>query len=254
MMRRIVLWATGAFILVPVAATLVVATSADFSQGPWGGGATLDWLAFAWAALAPVIARSLLIAATVVAATLVLAFILGMWIARRPSPLSSVASVALNLPLAVPGIAVSVALVATYPELRPSGLLLVCAHIVFTLPFALGALVPVLRSARLRTEEEVAGSLGAGPMRVLATITVPAAGIAIAQAAAMVFALSFGEFNISFFVNPPATPTIPFALFDAYATQRLEFASAQTALFLAVVAPVLAALVFARHLSRSRKP
>lgn len=253
MIGRIVIAIVAIFILAPVAATLVAATSVDFSQGPWAGGVTTDWLAVAWPMIAPNLGRSLVIAAIVVVVDLAIALVLSHWIARSGSILTRAMGYALNIPLAVPGIALSVALVSAYPMLRPSGLLLVLAHIVFTLPFAVAALTPVFRSERLRGEEQVASTLGARPLRVLATVTLPACGLAAAQAAAMIFALSFGEFNISFFVNPPATPTVPFALFDAYSTQRLEFASAQTIIFIGFVAPVLALIVAVRHLApRSR--
>ncbi|GAA0985611.1 MULTISPECIES: ABC transporter permease [Nocardiopsis] len=246
-MNRAVTRAVCAFVLIPILATLVVATSVDFSQGPWGGGFTLDWFAHAWPPLAPVIVRSLAVAALVVAVNLVLAGPLAWWVARHPSPLTRLTGYLVNVPLAVPGIALSVALVSAYAALRPSGLLLVMGHVVFTLPFTLAALVPALADEELRLHEGVARSLGAGSARVLATVTVPGCLTALTQAVTMVFALSFGEFNISFFVNPPATPTVPFALFDSYSTQRLEPASAQSIIFIAFVAPVLTAIVLARR-------
>ncbi|GLU50229.1 ABC transporter permease [Nocardiopsis ansamitocini] len=242
-MTRIVL----AFVVAPILATLVAATSVDFSRGPWGGGFTLDWFAAAWPALAPVIGRSLAVATLVVVLNLCLGGPLAWWVARFPSPATRLTGYLVNVPLAVPGIALSVALIGTYPMLRPSGALLVLGHLVFTLPFTLAALVAALADEELRTNESVARSLGAGNARVLWTITAPTCLIAITQAVTMVFALSFGEFNISFFVNPPATPMAPFALFDAYATQRLEPASAQSLIFIAFVAPVLTAIVLTRR-------
>lgn len=253
MISRVLLWLVGAFILTPIVATAVAATSVDFSRGPWGSGVTADWLAAAAIALAPVLGRSLVIAFLVVAVDLVLAVVLSWWLARHPSWLTHLVGYALNVPMAVPGIALSVALVSAYPALRPSGALLVAAHIVFTLPFAVAALKPVLAAPALRGDEEVAATLGASPTRIAATVTAPALALAAAQSASMIFALSFGEFNLSFFVNPPATPTVPFALFDAYSTQRLEYASAQTTIFIAVIAPILALIALARRAStRSR--
>ena len=253
-MTRFVSRATCAFVLLPILATLVAATSVDFSQGPWGGGVTLEWFAYAWPPLVPVIGRSLTVAAIVVVLNLLLGGPLAWWVARHPSPLTRLTGHLVNVPLAVPGIALSVALVGTYPMLRPSGLLLVMGHLVFTLPFTLAALTPALADTELRTNESVARSLGAGPLRVLRTITVPACLVAVTQAVTMVFALSFGEFNVSFFINPPATSTAPFALFDSYSTQRLESASAQSAIFIAFVVPVLTAVVLARRRATRRTP
>lgn len=253
-MTRAVTYLTCVFVAVPILATLVAATSVDFSRGPWGGGPTLDWFAYAWPPLAPVIGRSLAVAVLVVVLNLLVGGPLAWWVARHPSPLTRLTGHLVNVPLAVPGIALSVALVGAYPMLRPSGLLLVLGHLVFTLPFTLAALVPALADDELRTNESVARSLGAGPARVLGTLTVPSCAVALAQAVTMVFALSFGEFNISFFINPPATPTAPFALFDSYSTQRLELASAQSAIFIAFVAPVLTAIAWARRRAPRRNP
>ncbi|MDQ4501040.1 hypothetical protein [Sinomonas sp. ASV322] len=252
-MNRAVLAVVLSFVLLPILATAIAATSVDFSHGPWGGGPTLDWLGYAWVPLAPVVARSLAIALGVVLLNLLLGGVISWWVARRPSWATFLVGYLVNVPLAIPGIALSVALVGTFPPLRPSGFLLVMAHLVFTLPFTLAALVPVLADPSLRAAEDVARSLGASHVRVARTITIPACAVGLAQAAAMVFALSFGEFNISFFVNPPAAPTIPFALFDAYSTGRLELASAQTIIFIAFIVPVLGAIVaLQRRAGRSK--
>ncbi|WP_136611625.1 ABC transporter permease [Sinomonas albida] len=253
-MSRMIRVLVGLFVVMPIAGTALAATSVDFSQGPWGRGVTLDWLGYAWAPLAPAVARSLGVATLVVGINLLLGGVIAWRIARSRSLVSRAVGYLVNVPLAVPGIALSVALVGTFPALRPSGLLLVMAHVVLTLPFTLAALVPVLADESLRAAEEVAASLGAGSALVIRTITVPACGLAIAQSAAMVFALSFGEFNISFFVNPPATPTVPFALFDAYSTGRLELASAQTVIFIAFIVPVLLAIVSIQRRTRRTDP
>lgn len=237
----------GLFVVVPILATLVAATSVDFSRGPWGKGITLDRFAQAWGPIAPMMLRSLGVAVLVVALNLVLGGFLAWWMPRFPRWVRSTIATMVNIPLAVPGIALSVALVATYPTLRPSGLLLVCGHLVFTLPFTMSALIPALSDQTLMDAEAVATTLGASRLRVTTTITIPWVTVSLLQAATMVFALSFGEFNISFFVNPPATPMAPFALFDAYSTQRLEIASAQSIIFIAFTIPVLAAVVWARR-------
>ncbi len=248
--NKMVRFAVGAFILLPILGTALAATSVDFSHGPWGGGATLDWLRYAWAPLAPAVARSMAVAALVVVLNLTLGGVIAWWIARTASPVTRVVGYLVNVPLAVPGIALSVALVGTFPALRPSGFLLVMAHVVLTLPFTLAALVPVLSDDGLKAAEEVAASLGARSVHVVRTITAPACALATAQAASMVFALSFGEFNISFFVNAPAAPTVPFALFDSYSTGRLELASAQTMIFIAFIIPVLMAIVSIQRRAR----
>lgn len=243
---RVLLWIVAAFIIVPVVATLIAATSVDFSQGAFGGGITLDWLYLGWQAISPMILRSFLVALLVVALNLLIVFPLAWYAPQLPGWFNRIIVTGVNLPLAVPGIALSIALIGSFSGLRPSGALLVLGHLIFTMPFALSAILPSLQDPNMREAENVARSLGASWPRVLSTITVPWVNVSILQAVTMVFALSFGEFNISFFINPPATPMAPFALFDAYSTQRLEIASAESIIFILFTIPVLAAVMWAR--------
>ncbi|KAB1662568.1 ABC transporter permease subunit [Pseudoclavibacter chungangensis] len=251
--RPIWTWIVLGIVLLPFLATLVAATSVDFSKGAYGGGITLDWLAAAWVLLAPSIMRSVLVGIIVLLANLVLGGTLAWWVSRTTSPFARIAVYLANVPLAVPGIAISIALIGTFAALRPSGLLLVAGHILFTLPFTIAALVPVLGSRELLETEQVARSLGASPFRTLWSVTIPAAAVAIIQASGMAFALSFGEFNVSFFVNPPATPMAPFALFDAYQTRRLELASAETIIFILCAALVIGLITWSRTIGSSRR-
>lgn len=242
------------FIIVPIFATFIAATSVTFSRGPWAGGFTLDWLIVGWQQISPMLLRSFLVAVLVVILNLVIVGPLAWWAPRLPGWLARTLTAAANLPLAIPGIALSIGLIGTFAGLRPSGLLLVIGHLILTLPFTLAALMPTFSDPVLREAEQTANSLGASWGRVIATITVPWANVSILQAVTMVFAISFGEFNISFFINPPATPMAPFALFDAYSTQRLEIASAQSIIFILAAVPVIAAVMWARtRVSRKGK-
>lgn len=252
--ERTWLWCMLGVVLVPVLATAVVATSVSFTSGPYTGGFTLDWMALGFELLAPTLAYSTAVGVLVAVANLLIGGPLAWWTSRSRSRAARAITSLSTVPLAVPGIAISVALIGTYAELRPSGALLVIGHIVFTLPFTLAALVPVLASDRLVECEQVAETLGASAARRIASITVPWCLVAITQAAAMSFALSYGEFNVSFFVNAPESPTAPFALFDAYQTRRLELASAMSVWFIASLVPVFALLVAVRARLTERSP
>ncbi|AKK11223.1 ABC transporter permease [Corynebacterium uterequi] len=243
---RILSWIMLVFIVLPVLATLVAATSIDFSQGPWGKGITLDWFILGWMKIGPMILRSFLVAMLVVALNLLIVGPFAWYAPNLPGWLKNALTSAVNIPLAIPGIALSISLIGTFAGLRPSGVLLICGHLIFTMPFTMSALMPSLADTKLREAQEVARSLGASWYRVITTITIPWVNVSVLQAITMVFAISFGEFNISFFINPPATPMAPFALFDAYSTQRLEIASAMSCIFIAFTIPVLAAVVWAR--------
>lgn len=250
---RLTTIAIGAFIGLPIASTLVAATTANFAQGPWGGGFTVMWLQQGAAQIGPMLGRSLVVALLVTAADLVIGGGLAYWIARRDSLAGRLVRRLMDLPLAVPGIALSIGLITLYPALRPSGTLLVLGHILFTLPFALATLIPTLRDPDLIDQEQVATTLGGSRLRILRSLTAPTALVSSIQVMMMVFAISFGEFNISFFINPPATSMAPFGLFDAYSTQRIEIGSAETVIFLAVLVPVLCGFLVLRRVLSPRK-
>ncbi|MCT1432770.1 ABC transporter permease [Dietzia maris] len=251
---RIWLWLMLAVVLVPMIATLVVATSVSFTSGPYTGGVTLDWMVLGFELLSPTLLRSALVGVAVAGINLAVGGPLAWWSSRSRSRAARAVGYLATVPLAVPGIAISVALIGAYAELRPSGALLLIGHVVFTLPFTLAALVPVLASDRLLECEQVAETLGASRARQVLTITIPWCLVAIVQAAAMSYALSYGEFNISFFVNAPASPTAPFALFDAYQTRRLELASAMSMWFIVSLLPAFAVLIALRARMHERSP
>ncbi len=231
-----------AFTLVPVVGTVVAATSVDFSRGPYGGGATLQWLGQAWTDLAPELWTSVKIAAVVLLLDVIVILPLVWWFGRSGSRVAAATQRVVNVPLAVPGIALGLALVSSYPVWRRDGYLLIAGHVLFTMPFVVAALLPVVADPAVVELERVAATLGSNAPTRLLTITLPSLAPAVVSALMMAFALSLGEFNVSFFVVPPSNQTAPFSLFDAYATQRLEVASAQTLLFVLMLLPATFAL------------
>jgi putative spermidine/putrescine transport system permease protein len=242
-----------AFVLVPILGTVAVSISPDASRGPLVGGITADWYAMAWELLRPRVGPTLAVTAVVLALALVVVLPLCHALARRLVPGGAVVRQITMLPLAVPGVALGLALAASDPALRSSGALLVVGQLLIALPFLVAGLVPSLASADLVEAERVAATLGAGPVRRLVTITLPAIRLPLAAALLMAAALSIGEFNLSFFVVPPANQTAPFALYSAFTTQRLELGAAGSLLFgVALVPAAVAAALLARN-ALSRK-
>lgn len=115
------------------------------------------------------------------------------------------------------------------------------AHATFCTGF-----VAVVVSARLRgldrSLEEAAADLGASPLRVLATITLPLLTPAIVAGALLAFTLSLDDLVIASFVSGPGATTLPMRL---YSQVRLgvnpEINAASTLLVSLVSAAVLAA-------------
>lgn len=104
------------------------------------------------------------------------------------------------------GFVVSVQLAA--PQLAYSGALVPLAQSVVALPMVVRTLVPVLGavSPRLR---EAAATLGASPLRVLATVDGPFLLRGLGLATGFAFAISLGEFGATSFLASPDYQTLP---------------------------------------------
>lgn len=223
--------------VLPALATVAAALTPTWREGPFAGGLTLAWLTQAFEQLRPQFSNSLEVAVVVLIVDGMIGVPLAWMLARRSFTGARLVVHLARLPLAIPGIAIGLALASSYPGFRSSGLLLVAGHVLFTLPFVLAALVPTLGDQRLIDLEAVAATLGASFALRFTTITLPTVRTALIATGLMVLTLSLGEFNASFFVVPPAEQTLPFGLYSAYITQRIEIASAGTTLFLLLVVP-----------------
>lgn len=240
-------------VLVPILGTVLVSLSPDASRGPLVGGVTTDWYDMAWQLLRPKVGATLMVTALVLLAAVLVVLPLCHALARRLLPGGAAIRQITMLPLAVPGVALGLALAASDPALRSSGALLVVGQLLIVVPFLVAGLVPALASADLVEAERVASTLGAGPLRRLVTITVPSIRLPLAASLLVAAALSIGEFNLSFFVVPPAHQTAPFALYSAFTTQRLELGAAGSLIFGVALIPAAITAAFLARSSLSRK-
>jgi putative spermidine/putrescine transport system permease protein len=228
--------------LAPIPLVLAVATTQTWQRGWWADGFTLEWLRIGFERIAPNAAVSLRVALITLALDLLIGLPVAWLIARRRFPGRNLIQGLATLPIAVPGIALGLALVLAYPTGRGNGTLLYAGHVLYTLPFFIGTLAPALGRRSLVEMEQVAASLGASWLRQRATVTFPQVRGAFLAAVVLVVTLSIGEFNISFFLfNPTAIP-MPVELFSGYLTGRLETAAATTVWFLLLVVPAAAIL------------
>ncbi len=222
--------------LIPLPVVILVALSESWVQGPLAG-LTMEWLTAAWTRMGDAVLVSLRIAVIVLIIDMAVALPASWLVARYRFPGRSLIRSLSTLPIAVPGIAIGLGLILTFPELRPTGWLLVGGHILYTMPFLFGTLLPAMSDPRLQEKETVASSLGVGPLRRFFTVTAPGVRTALLAGTLMVLTLSLGEFNVSFFLFTPTEQPMPVSLFDSYLTGRIESAAAQTVLFLALVIP-----------------
>jgi putative spermidine/putrescine transport system permease protein len=235
------------FLILPVLLSIVAGLSVNYARG-LSYGLTLAWVVQVWDLYADTILRSILVAIATLALTLVIGVPAAYTLVRRPGRLARAIEELVTLPVAIPGLALALALLIAYGgfgAFRGSTLFIVVGHVLFTLPFMLRAVMAVLASLNWRALDEGGASLGASPWRRFVDIILPNVRPGILAGALTVVTLSVGEFNLTWMMHTPLTKTLPVGLADAYASLRLEIASAYTLLFFAMIMPLLLALQWA---------
>lgn len=234
----------AAFLVVPVILSLSAGITVNYFRGIQSG-VTLQWVAQVWDLYAGEILLSFVIALATLAVTLVVGIPAAYALHVRGGKLSRIVEEIITLPLAIPGLAIALALLLTYGGFggfRRSWLFILTGHVVFTMPFMVRSVMAVFASIDIKTLDEGAASLGASPWRRFRNIIVPNAMPGILAGSLMVVTLSLGEFNLTWMLHTPLTKTLPVGLADAYASMRLEVASAYTLIFFVMIVPLLVAM------------
>ena len=189
--------------------------------------------------------RSLLIGVTCLGVDLIIGVPAAYAIVKIENRFTRLIEELLVVPLAVPGLAIALALLISYggwTGFRQSWLIILVGHVIFTLPFMIRSVIAILQSFPLIDYEEGAASLGAGFGNRFFRIVIPNAMPGILAGALMVFTLSIGEFNLTWMLHTPFTKTLPVGLADSYASMRLEIGSAYTIIFFIMIIPLLLAM------------
>ncbi|GGH50588.1 ABC transporter permease subunit [Frigidibacter albus] len=237
----------AAFLLVPTIQSVLAGVTVNYFQGI-RSGLTLEWIAVVWELYASSIFLSLGIALACLCVTLVIGVPAAYALARSPGRLSRAVEEFISLPLAIPGLALALALLqlyGSYKGFRMSPAFILVGHVLYTLPFMVRSVQSVLAAIDLRTLEEGAATLGAGPVRRFFDVVVPNALPGILAGALTVVTLSIGEFNLTWMLHTPFLKTLPVGLADSYASMRLEIASAYTLIFFVMIVPLLLAMQWA---------
>lgn len=232
------------FLIAPVIMSMIAGLTANFFLGV-KSGFTVRWIGEVWSLYSQTIFRSMLIAIACLAVTLVVGVPTAYALAKRPGRITRLIEEFLVLPVAIPGLAIALALIITYGglrEFRTSWLFILVGHVLYTLPFMIRSVLAVLSSIDFRTLEESAASLGAGFWHRFFRIIVPNIRSGIIAGSLTVVTLSIGEFNLTWMLHTPTTMTLPVGLADSYASMRLEIGSAYTLVFFVMIIPLLIAL------------
>ncbi len=233
--------AVCAFLIVPVVLSILAGLTVNYFEG-LSSGLTLRWVFEVWNGYRDTIFLSVGIALSCLLITLLLGVPTAYVLARSRNRLARLIEELLVLPIAMPGLATALALIATYGTLghfRTSWVFILIGHVLFTLPFMVRSVLAVLSAIDLKTLEEGAASLGAGFRRRFFDVVLPNCRNGILAGSLMVVTLSMGEFNMTWLLHTPLTKTLPVGLADAYASLRLEIGSAYTLIFFFMIVPLL---------------
>ena len=178
--------------------------------------------------------------------------LLAWWLARRTFPGQTLVETLVSLPLVMPPVATGLILLMLLAPRGVIGRLLarLGIEVVFTwkavvVAMAVMALPLFVRAARAGIEqvdrryEAVAATLGARPLRIFFTVTLPLAAPAVAAGAVLGFARAVGEFGATIMIagSLPGTRTLAVAIYSFAETGRDREAAA-----LLVVSAVIAFL------------
>jgi molybdate transport system permease protein len=212
---------------------------------------------------------SLQVALWSVATSLPVALLVAWLLARREFPGKAILNGVVHLPLVLPPVVVGYLLLVLLGRNGAIGRMLDEAFgitLAFTwqgaaLAAAVMAFPLMVRAMRLSLEavdrklEAAARTLGAGRLRVFATVTLPLMAPGIVVGAVLAFARSLGEFGatITFVSNIPGeTRTLPLAIYTLVQTPGGDVAALRLAIISVVVAfaALAASEAFARLLHR----
>ncbi len=233
-----------AFLIVPVIQSVIAGLTVNFLEGV-KSGLTLRWFGKVWELYSDTIFRSIFIALVCLLINLFVGVPAAYAMVKKQNRLTRLFEEFLVMPLAIPGLAIALALLISYGKFthfRRSWFFILVGHVIFTLPFMIRSVIAVMSSINLKDFEEGAASLGARFFNRFFQIVLPNAMPGILAGSLMVFTLSIGEFNLTWMLHTPLTKTLPVGLADSYASMRLEIGSAYTIVFFLMIIPLLMAM------------
>ncbi|CAB3951372.1 Putative 2-aminoethylphosphonate transport system permease protein PhnV [Achromobacter insolitus] len=173
-----------------------------------------------------------------------LALVIGTGLAiavkRMAFPGKNILQAILLSPLVIPHFTVGLGVLILAAQLnvdRGYGIVILC-HVILVLPFVLRSVYVSMENLDERLEQSAA-SLGASPVRVLFTITVPLLAPGLFGGWLFAAIMSFSEFTASLFVTTQSTQTLPVTMYNYVR----EFADPTLAALSVVYIVVTAALL-----------
>lgn len=144
-------------------------------------------------------------------------------------------------PLVIPHFTLGLGLLILVAELdvdRGYALVILC-HVMLVLPFVMRSVYVSMENIDERLEQ-AAASLGASPLKVLFTVTVPLLAPGLFGGWLFAAIMSFSEFTASLFVTTQATQTLPVAMYNYVREFADPTLAALSVVYIVVTASLLA--------------
>lgn len=217
-LRRVFLLACTVFILAPLLVVLVASVSTDEVLHGMPSGFTTHWISEAldYPQFQVGFVYSVRVAAIATAWSVVLGTAAAYALDRHDIPGASFLRTMFIAPLSIPRVVSGFCFFVLFASLVPVGYGTVggvaFAHVLILLPFVV-SLVGAGLATLDPTLEEAARDLGASAFTVFRKITLPQIRASLLIAAVFAFLTSFDEVDLSVFLMPADTTTLPVAIF-----------------------------------------
>lgn len=215
----LLLWSGVALIAVPMLLTLYLSVFNEKLILFPPRGYTLSWYAAILPNFAQPIVTSLELGAAAVVGSLLLGIPAGIGLSRHRFRGRAAVSTLLLAPLTVPAIALGLAIYVLlvgideqFGSMITGSLVgLALAHVMIATPWVVRLCLASLTNHD-RSAEEAAASLGAGPLKVIWRVTLPAMRPGIIAGALFAFVISFENLELALFLTSPGVTTLPVAV------------------------------------------
>jgi ABC-type spermidine/putrescine transport system permease subunit II len=251
LLEPVLVWLPPALLVAPLGFLFVGAFTVTWdSRGL--RGATLQGVIEAFGIVRESIVFSLLLAtATAVIATAVAAPLAyatqgrSGWFVRVARDLGA-------LPAVVPSLMLGMGLILAYPSLQGGWAILLAAHVLQALPFAIWPIASALIMLDTDTLDRAGRTLGASATQRFMLVALPNVWRAVATGAATAFVISFSESGSSLFLGSARYRPIGVVLVDTFTNLDQRLSAGTAVVFTVVLLPALIALELL--LASSRRP
>ncbi|MEW5817866.1 MAG: ABC transporter permease subunit, partial [Spirochaetota bacterium] len=204
----------GIFIFIPVFMMFIGSFSQTWDSRGMSGFTLHNYMDAIYYAKLP-IWISLKVSVLTVAIDVIIGIPFAYALVRFPFRGKSILEELINLPIIVPGLVIGMAILKSLNFLYGGWLIIVCGHVIWTLPFVIWPVVNVLESFDFVSLEKAALTLGASRLKLMFVVVLPNIALAASSGAAMAFIISFSEFNGTFLLASGANMPVSASLYSA---------------------------------------